>query len=64
MEKVVDPQGWSIWSQKARKHSSNSGDFQLVQGARHELFHEIAKYKSQAMKLYQAFAKKCKLTAF
>ena len=62
-ENVVDPNAWPTWAQKAQRYSSSEVDFQLIHGARHELFNEIKKYKFQSLKLCERWLKKKKLIA-
>jgi alpha-beta hydrolase superfamily lysophospholipase len=48
-EKVVDMTGWSAWAQLSQTLLKKGVVYQLVPGARHELFSEIPKYKEKAV---------------
>lgn len=50
-ETVVDPTGFSRWSQLAAQHSPSPIRYESVPGARHELFNEIPRYQQRAVSL-------------
>lgn len=50
-ETVVDPRGFSRWSQIAEQFSPSPVRFESIAGARHELFNEIPRYQKQAIAL-------------
>lgn len=57
-ESVVDYQAFSHWVQSARSYSSQHIEFVKVEGARHELFNEIPRYRKQVLKLIRSFGEK------
>lgn len=50
-EVVVDPKGFSSWMQLAHRVTQTSTRYELIPGARHELFNEIPQYQHRATEL-------------
>ncbi len=57
-EKVVDNSGLSEWIKQAGQCSPAPIQFQMIQGARHELLGEIPTYRDQALKATKAWIAK------
>ncbi len=56
-ETVVDPKGFSRWSQLAVQNSPMPVRFETITGARHELFNEIPRYQQRAITLTKQWLK-------
>lgn len=50
-EIVVDPRGFSLWTQLAHRVAATPARYELIPGARHELFNEIPQYQQRAVEL-------------
>jgi len=54
-ERVVDPTGIQSWIQKAADHTKAKIEFDVIHGARHELFSETPAYYQKAIDLVRQF---------
>lgn len=54
-ERVVDPEGTRAWVQHAASHSKARIEFDVIHGARHELFSETPAYYQKAIDLVRQF---------
>ncbi len=54
-ERVVDPAGIQAWIQNAAAHSKAKIEFDVIHGARHELFSETPEYYQKALALVRQF---------
>jgi len=54
-ERVVDPNGTQAWIQNAARHSKARIEFDVIHGARHELFSETPAFYHKAIDLVRQF---------